>query len=119
MSLPPSSHRQRAWKKGLWAETVAQWFLRFQGYRILERRYKTPMGEIDVIAQRGKTLVFVEVKLRPRIEEGLESISFIQQKRIQRTAEFYLSKKKNINNVRFDVFLVKPYWFPLHIKNAF
>ena len=114
-----SSEKYKTWKKGLLAEEVAKWCLRMQGYRILEQRYKTPLGEIDLIIQRGKSLAFVEVKLRPTIQEALESVSYLQQKRIRQTADFYLRKGQAPDTVRFDVFLVKPYAFPVHIKNAF
>ncbi|MEI8321180.1 MAG: YraN family protein [Alphaproteobacteria bacterium] len=114
-----TNQKYKSWKQGIWAEKVALWFLRAQFYQILEHRYKTPMGEIDLIARRGKTLIFVEVKLRATTDEGLESISLHQQKRIKRAAEAYLVRAPKFDDLRFDVFLVKPYGFPLHIKSAF
>src|SRR5687768_17011651 len=69
-SKPRNSARQGAEIYGRRGETLAAWFLRLQGYRILETRYKTPIGEIDLIARRWGTTVFVEVKSRR--DAGLE-----------------------------------------------
>ena len=63
-SKPRNSLRQGAELYGRKGETLAAWFLRLKGYRILESRYKTPVGEIDLIARRWGTTVFVEVKSR-------------------------------------------------------
>ena len=59
-----SEKRTRAYRHGLFAETVAALLLRLKGHRIVARRYKTPVGEIDLVALKGKRLAFVEVKRR-------------------------------------------------------
>ena len=61
-----SEKRERAYRHGLFAETVAALLLRLNGHRIVARRYKTPVGEIDLVALKGKRLAFLEVKRRPR-----------------------------------------------------
>lgn len=109
-----------AWRWGVIAEHICIWVLRFQGYKILARRYKTKVGEIDIIARRFHALVFVEVKARSSYEVGLESISFKQRQRIQKTAEIFLSRsrKKDFNQMRFDVMVVVPWRWPYHLRNA-
>jgi hypothetical protein len=62
--------RVRAYRHGLYAETIAALMLRLTGHRILARRYKTPVGEIDLVALKGKRLAFVEVKERKRFEDA-------------------------------------------------
>jgi hypothetical protein len=59
-----TDRRRRAYRFGHWAETLCVWWLRLGGYRVLARRYKTPVGEIDIVARRGAALAFIEVKAR-------------------------------------------------------
>jgi len=66
--------RKTGYSKGLRAETLAAWYLRFKGYRILAMRYKTRVGEIDLIARRGRSLVFAEVKWRPDRRTAMEAV---------------------------------------------
>ena len=67
--------RRAGHARGLVAESIAGWLLRLKGYRVLATRYRTPLGEIDIVARRGKVLAFVEVKARPSLEAGLEAIA--------------------------------------------
>ncbi len=115
------SKRQIAEKKGRKAEALVIWWLRFQGYKIISQREKTPKGEIDVIAQRGKVIAFIEVKARADFTLGIQSISRHQVKRIVAAARYWLSTHENLQNFtcRFDIVLVKPYLLIKHIKNAF
>jgi hypothetical protein len=62
--------RRSAWLRGRRAEWLAAWWLRLKGYRILARDLRTPVGEIDLIARRGRVLALVEVKARPSLEPG-------------------------------------------------
>ncbi len=116
-----SNKRQIAEKKGRKAETLAVWWLRLHGYRIISRREKNPKGEIDIIAARGKTLVFAEVKARADFERGIQSITPNQIRRIIAAARYWRSTRENQQNYtcRFDILLVKPYLLIKHIKNAF
>lgn len=105
---------------GIFAEYVAAFFYMLRFHRILHHRMKTRVGEIDLVAVRGRTLVFIEVKARKHgIYEGI--VSDNQQKRIRRAAEFFVSKNQKYQkyNIRFDLVVVQPYYFPVIIKNAF
>ena len=114
----------RAWlkrfhKQGHLAEFLAAWMLRLKGYRILKRRYKTPVGEIDLIAARGWTLVAVEVKYRASFLNAGEAITPKQRKRIEMALSLYLRHLRwTPDNIRFDAVLLIPYKWPKHIANA-
>ena len=84
---------------------MAARYLRRRFYRILDMRYRTRFGEIDLVAKRGRYLVFVEVKLRKsdRFAEALEYVDERKQARILATAELYLSKYPTRLQPRFDV----------------
>jgi putative endonuclease len=87
-------------------EDLAAAALRRQGYKILERNYVTPLGEIDLIARQGKTVVVVEVKTRKSTRFGSpqEGVSVTKQGRLRRLAEYYLKAKGLTGSpVRFDV----------------
>lgn len=104
---------------GLRAEKMAAWFLRVKGYRILARRYKTPVGEIDLIAARGKTMVFIEVKSRTTMTRALESVRPQQAARIIRAAEYYMAVQRQQNiALRFDVIAVHPPFRLRHLQNV-
>src|SRR4051812_40632014 len=110
---------QRYHNQGHLAEFLAAWTLRLKGYRILKARYKTPVGEIDLIAVRGKTLVAVEVKYRSTLLQAAEAVTSKQRKRIERALSLYLQNLSWVpNNIRFDAILLIPYKWPKHIKNA-
>lgn len=121
--MPVASHkRSLAWARGRNAERFAAWFLRIRGYRVLAERYKTPLGEIDLIARRGRTLVFVEVKARATLTAGLEAITPRQQNRIKAAAGVFLAKGNSQVPCRFDAVVVIPGRFGLphivHRQNA-
>ncbi|MGY9002000.1 MAG: YraN family protein [Rhodospirillales bacterium] len=120
LSTTPNPSKLQAWKRGRMAEPVRAWVLRLKGYRIRARTYKTSVGEIDIIAQRGNILVFIEVKARATTAAAAESIRFQQQQRITRAAQVYIAnfpKLSNIN-IRFDAMLMAPGRLPDHIKGA-
>jgi putative endonuclease len=66
---------RKAYRLGHLAETRCVWYLRLKGYRILSRRFKTPVGEIDIVARHRGTLVFVEVKARADVEAAAGSLA--------------------------------------------
>ena len=66
--------RQRAFRAGRAAETLCCWALRLKGYRILARNWKTPVGEADIVARRGRVLAFIEVKARASHGAGIEAV---------------------------------------------
>jgi len=112
--------RIKAHRRGHMAESVAAVFLMLKGYRILSRRYKTPVGEIDIIARRGNVVVFIEVKTRKAIDTALESVTVKMKRRIERAAEYYLSVHSQQMNkeMRFDVIAISLPFFIRHLDNA-
>jgi putative endonuclease len=92
-----------------------------KAYRILARRWKTPFGEIDIVARRRHTLVFVEVKARATADEAMEAVTERSRRRIVSAAELWLAHRPEDGkgNVRFDVIVVTPGKLPQHIPNAF
>lgn len=111
--------RQGRERAGRVAETIAAWLLRLRGYRILARRYATPLGEIDLVARRGDLVVFVEVKQRARTADALASLLPRQQARIARAATAYLQARPRLAAcaVRFDLVAVAPWGLPRHVQD--
>lgn len=103
---------------GLWAEWVAIVFLTLKGLKIIRHRYRTPLGEIDLIASQGTTLIFVEVKFRSSGDDLAHVVGVSQQKRLINAAHYFARQCPSDYTLRFDVFLVKPWRFPVHIKNT-
>lgn len=120
-SKPKSRARIEAYLGGHRGEALAAWFLRLKLYRIVATRYKTPMGEIDLIAERWGVTVFVEVKARARADTEEETLMAVNQSRIVRAAQHWLAHHpgKAGTDFRFDViFLARGRW-PRHVVNAF
>lgn len=116
----PMRDRRRAEIRGRRAEWVARWLLRFKGYRILAMDYRVPVGEIDILARRGRVVVVTEVKVRAGIESAAWSIGSRQRHRIRRAAEHFLKTRPDLQHcaVRFDAILVAPWRWPHHIRGA-
>jgi putative endonuclease len=120
--MPTAFERRQAFRRGHLAEAAAAWLLRCKGYRIMGRRVRTPMGEIDLIARRGGTLAFVEVKARPTRDVALEAVSPRQARRMVGAARYWLGTQPPASargDWRFDIVVVSPYLFPRHLPNAF
>src|SRR5262249_45878392 len=83
--------RQAAFRLGLSAESRAAALLLAKGYRVVARRYRTHVGEVDIVARRGNVLVFVEVKARDRLDDAAEAVTERQQRRIIAAAEAWLA----------------------------
>lgn len=113
--------RIAAYRQGLFGETLAAWMLRAKFHRILARRYKTPAGEIDLIARRGRTIIFVEVKHRPTAAEGLEAVGSAARRRIARAAAIWLAAHPDAAgfDLRFDLVVVVPGRLPRHVPAVF
>ncbi len=120
MTPDNKTRRRRAYGRGLWAEATAAWFLRFKGYRILARRWRTPVGEIDLIARKGRLVVFVEVKRRALRGAALEALTPRQMHRIERAAFAFLQRNAALADcdLRFDLVVVAPGGRPHHIIDA-
>jgi putative endonuclease len=117
----PQPERQVAFRLGISAESRAAAFLIAKGYRILARRWRSPVGEIDIIARRRHLLVFVEVKARENFEDAAWSVTDRQRARIAAAAEAWLAKQGDhgFQDMRFDAVLVVPGRIPRHIPAAF
>ena len=105
------------------AERLSCWLLRLKGYRILARRMKCPVGEIDILARRGKLLVAVEVKARKELDLAAQSIMPRQWQRVARALDWWRMQNPNRSDVthadiRFDAILVAPRRWPRHILDA-
>jgi putative endonuclease len=117
----PRPERVAAHFAGLSAESRAAAYLVAKGYRIVARRFKTPVGEVDIVARRKGVLVFVEVKARNTLDGAAESLSPRQQRRIAAAASAWLAANPDDtgSNIRFDAVLVAPGRIPRHIPAAF
>jgi putative endonuclease len=118
---PPSEDRVAAFRVGISAESRAAAFLIAKGYRILARRFRSPVGEVDIVARRRGVRVFVEVKARASLDSAAESILPRQQRRIAAAAAAWLAAHPEdvMSNIRFDAMLVAPGRLPRHIPAAF
>ena len=112
--------KRGTYQDGLWAESVAEIVLRLKGYRILARRYKTSLGEIDLVVRRGKSVAFVEVKKRRTIPEALESLTPAMKRRIINAARHFLAAYPDYGScdMRFDLFVVSGLFSFRHLDNA-
>ena len=110
-----------AFRLGISAESRAAAYLVAKGYRILARRWRCALGEIDIVAARRHTLIFVEVKARATLAEAAESVTPRQRQRIAGAAEVWLAQNPQVafQDARFDVVLVAPGKIPRHIAGAF
>ena len=117
----PRPERQIAFRTGISAESRAAALLIAKGFRILARRWKSPAGEIDIVARRRSLLVFVEVKARERLDDAAWSVTPRQRARIVAAAEAWLAVNadEHIRDIRFDAMLVAPGKIPQHIPAAF
>jgi len=114
------SRRRAAYRRGHAGERLAILRLMLSGYRVLARRYKTKVGEIDLIARRGNIVAFVEVKHRGDLATGLEAVTPKARIRIRRAAELYLRRNPDLAEraLRFDVMVITPWAWPRHIVDA-
>ena len=117
----PRPERQIAFRTGISAESRAAALLIAKGFRILARRWRSPVGEIDIIARRRHLLVFVEVKARATIDDAAWSVTDRQRVRIIQAAQAWLARNADdrIQDIRFDAVLVAPGRIPVHIPAAF
>lgn len=113
--------RRAAYRFGLAAEGMAVLLLTLKGYRVLARRFRTPVGEIDLVVRRGESLVFVEVKARPDLHAAAQALGPRQRARILRASQAWLARHPAHARLRlrFDVVLLAPRALPRHIEHAF
>jgi putative endonuclease len=120
MRTTPSPERLARYRRGHVSEWLAAATMLAKGYRILGRRVRTPHGEIDLIAVRGRRLAFVEVKRRATRLEAEAAVTPRQGDRIGRAAEFWISRHPAFRDHEqgLDVLLVVPRRLPAHLPNA-
>jgi putative endonuclease len=112
--------RRAALRRGSQAETLAIWWLRLKGYRILGRNLRLGVGEIDILARRGGLLVAIEVKHRPDLLTAGEAIDRRSQERIARALSRWLAQHPRLADLdlRFDAMLMVPGHWPRHLPDA-
>ena len=117
----PSAERQARYRRGHAAEWIAAVVLVLCGYRLLARRYRSPYGEIDIIARRGRRLAFVEVKRRPSLAQAEWSITPTQAERIGRAAEHWMRRHPRYRDheMGMDLILIGASGMPCYLTNAF
>jgi len=117
----PSPERVAAFNTGLSAESRAAALLMAKGYRILARRFRTPHGEIDLVARKRSLLAFVEVKARASLDDAAYAVTPRQQQRIINAAQAWLmGHPEHVEfELRFDVILIAPRSLPRHLMAAF
>lgn len=113
--------RQKAEQFGRQMEEKAAKYLKNKGYIVLEYRFKTPFGEIDLIAQKSDAIIFVEVKARTKTSDLATALEAVNQSRIINAASLWLAKNPERANsdMRFDVIVLTPNQSPHHLENAF
>ncbi len=113
--------RRLAYGLGLDAETRAAWMLRLKFWRILDRRWKCPSGEIDLVARRGRTLAFVEVKARSDLAAAIDAVTPRARTRIAAAADLWVARHPFYadHDRRFDLVVVVPRRWPKHFVDWF
>ena len=121
MTADARARRFRAYRKGHWSERAAAVALVLKGYRIVARRHRTKLGEIDLIARKGDLVAIVEVKARRTLSEAMEAIGYESERRIEAAADLWLARQPDYArlSVRFDMVAVLPWRWPVHVENAF
>lgn len=112
--------RLQAVARGHTAEGWAVFSLRLKGYRILSRRFRTRVGEIDIIARRGHLIAFIEVKQRPTRDLCEAAITGETRARVRRAADAWLARNETYHTcaIRFDLVFVVPGQWPIHLPGA-
>lgn len=112
-------NRQAAEQRGRGAETLACWYLRFKGWRIFARRARVPGGEVDIVARRGRTLAFIEVKARASEEAAALALDSYRLRRVAVAAERLAPRyMHNGDDVRIDAVFLVPHRLPKHLANV-
>lgn len=122
--VPAQARRDKrfaAYRRGHRGEWFAALALLVKGYRIVARRYRTKLGEIDLIARRGDLVLIVEVKVRPTLAEAMDAIGRMSERRIEGAADLWLVRQRDYArlSMRFDMVAVLPGRWPVHVQNIF
>lgn len=122
--MTAATRGRTAERRGRWAEAVCVARLILTGWRVLDRRVGggrgTGVGEVDIIARRGRLLAFIEVKARNDEVTALESVTLTQRARLVRAAEVFLARRPDLAglDMRFDVMTVSAGLWPRHRADA-
>jgi len=112
-------NRQLAERRGRGAETLACWYLRLKGWRILARRARVAGGEVDIVARRGRTLAFIEVKARTSEEAATFALDEWRLRRVATAAERLAQRyMREGDDVRIDALFIVPRRLPRHLVNV-
>jgi putative endonuclease len=112
-------NRQAAEKRGRGAETLACWYLRLRGWSILQRRARVPGGEVDIVARRGRTVAFIEVKARATDEAAAFSLDHYRLRRVAIAAERLAPRfVRDGDDLRIDAMFIVPRRWPRHLINV-
>ena len=119
-SQSATRRRQRAQRRGRFAEWLCLWHLRLHGWRILARGWRCPSGEIDILARRRRVIAVIEVKSRAEVGVAAAALAPRQRRRIARATEAFLNSRPDLAgyDIRFDVMLVAPFRLPRHWRGA-
>jgi putative endonuclease len=111
--------RQQRERGGRRAETLAAWWLRLKGWRILARRLRTPLGEVDIVARRGRILAFVEVKARASAAEAALALDEYRLRRVAAAAGALAHRfARDGDDLRIDAMFIVPRRLPRHMTNV-
>lgn len=118
---PLKTRRRKAERRGHVSEWIAAAYLLLKGYRILALRYRTRLGEIDIVARKGDLAIFIEVKARGNERGAIDAVSATAQKRIRAASDIWLSRQRDAHllSQRFDIVAVMPLRWPRHFIDAF
>jgi len=112
-------NRYEAEKRGRGAETLAAMYLRLKGWRILARRARVPGGEVDIVARRGRTVAFVEVKARASADTAAFALDHYRLRRVAVAAERLAPRyMRDGDDVRIDALFIVPGRLPRHLANV-
>jgi putative endonuclease len=114
-------NRLKAFRRGHVSEYIAALYLAAKGFRIRAIRYRTKLGEIDIIARRGDLVVCVEVKARRNVDSAVFAVTAASQRRIRAASELWLARQPDAHrlSLRYDIVAVLPWRFPRHFADAF
>lgn len=117
----PANKKIRAYRRGHRGEWLAATALMLKGFRIIARRYRTKLGEIDIIARRGDLVAIVEVKARPTLREAMDALGPQAMRRIEAATDLWLARQPDHArlNIRFDLVAVLPRRWPVHVPGIF
>ena len=114
-----TSSRKAAENRGREGERRAAWWLWLKGWKLLDRRVRTPAGEVDLVVRKGNLVAFVEVKTRATVAELDFAIDERRLSRVAAAAEVLMERYAGpADDIRVDVILIAPGALPRHIENA-